>query len=213
MSRKNDWFNEIFEDFNPEKWVFHWDADWGRRHRQSRRGGRGRGRSQMFESGEMKYVILALLREKPRHGYDVIKALEERMAGCYTPSAGTVYPTLQLLEDQGLVRSVETDGRKVYHLTPEGEAFLDEHRSVVDDILDRVRETLRHVAGGTMGELNEAFARLAGATYRGAWRQGPDDPRTTRIVTILRRAADEIRALDAEPVAGPTPQPSPTPGG
>lgn len=214
MGRRPDWFQEIFEDFNPDNWVFRWDADWGRRHRKGRPRGRGRsGRAQMFESGEMKYVILALLREKPRHGYDVIKALEERMGGCYTPSAGTVYPTLQLLEDQGLVRSVETDGRKVYHLTPEGEAFLDEHRSVVDDILNRVRETLRHVAGGTMGELNEAFARLAAAAYRGAWRRGPDDPLTSRIVTILRHAADEIRGLDREAGVEPEAEPAPAPGG
>ena len=72
----------------------------------------------MFESGEMKFVILRLLREKPRHGYEVMKALEEKFRGHYTPSAGTVYPTLQLLEDEGYVRAVDTDGKKVYHVTP-----------------------------------------------------------------------------------------------
>ena len=77
-----------------------------------------RRRNQMFESGEVKFVILRLLKEKPRHGYEVIKALEEKLAGYYTPSAGTVYPTLQLLEDEGYVRSVDTDGKKVYHVTP-----------------------------------------------------------------------------------------------
>src|SRR5215207_6450395 len=71
---------------------------------------RHRRRSQMFESGEVKFVILRLLKEKPRHGYEVIKALEEKLAGCYSPSPGTVYPTLQLLEDEGYVRAVETDG-------------------------------------------------------------------------------------------------------
>ena len=68
----------------------------------------------MFESGEVKFVILRLLKEKPRHGYEVIKALEEKLGGYYTPSAGTVYPTLQLLEDEGYVRAVETEGKKVY---------------------------------------------------------------------------------------------------
>src|SRR5437762_4232075 len=95
---------------------------------------RHRRRNQMFESGEVKFVILRLLREKPRHGYEIIKALEERMGGHYTPSAGTVYPTLQLLEDQGYVRAVETEGRRVYHITAEGEHFLDENRDVIDDI-------------------------------------------------------------------------------
>jgi DNA-binding PadR family transcriptional regulator len=155
------------------------------------RGSRRR-RSQMFESGEIKFVILRLLKEKPRHGYEVIKALEERMGGHYTPSAGTVYPTLQLLEDQGYVRGVDTEGRKVYHITPEGERFLDENRDVLDEILDRVRDTLRDVAGGSMGELNAAFARLAGLTYKQAWRRGPDHPAVARVVEILRRATEEI---------------------
>jgi hypothetical protein len=140
------------------------------------RGSRRR-RSQMFESGEIKFVILRL---------------EERMGGHYTPSAGTVYPTLQLLEDQGYVRGVDTEGRKVYHITPEGERFLDENRDVLDEILDRVRDTLRDVAGGSMGELNAAFARLAGLTYKQAWRRGPDHPAVARVVEILRRATEEI---------------------
>ncbi|HEU4648798.1 MAG TPA: PadR family transcriptional regulator [Gemmatimonadales bacterium] len=161
-------------------------AGWGPGPRGRRR------RGQMFESGEVKFVILRLLREKPRHGYDIIKALEERMGGHYSPSPGTVYPTLQLLEDQGLVRAVETDGRKVYHITPEGERFLDEHRDVIDDIFGRVRDTLRDVAGGSMGELNATFARLAANTYKRAWRRGPDDPAILRVVEILRRATDEI---------------------
>lgn len=156
-------------------------------------GGRGRfrRRQQMFESGEVKYVILRLLKEKPRHGYEVIKALEEKMGGWYTPSAGTVYPTLQLLEDQGYVRVVETEGKKVYHITAEGERFLEEHRDVVDDILDRVREAVRGFAGGSMGELNHAFARLAKLAYRDAWRGGSEET-VRQIIEILKRAAEEI---------------------
>ena len=92
--------------------------------------GRGRGRRQMFESGEIKFVILRLLKEKPRHGYEVIKALEEKMGGCYTPSPGTVYPTLQLLEDEGYVKGVDVGGKKVYEVTPEGDKYLEEHRDL-----------------------------------------------------------------------------------
>ncbi len=146
----------------------------------------------MFESGEVKFVILRLLREKPRHGYEIIKALEEKMGGCYTPSAGTVYPTLQLLEDQGYVRVVETEGRKVYHITPEGEAFLDENRDFIEDIFDRVRDTVRDFAGGSMGDLNSAFGRLTRVTFKRAWRMGPDHPAIRRVADILRRAADDI---------------------
>lgn len=160
------------------------------------RGSRRR-RKQMFESGEVKFVILRLLREKPRHGYDIIRELEDRLAGCYTPSAGTVYPTLQLLEDQGYVRAVEQDGKKVYHITPEGERFLDENAQVVEDIFERVRDTVRGFTGGRMGELHATFARLASVTYKRAWRYGPHHPAIDRVVDALRRAADEVeRAWD-----------------
>lgn len=155
---------------------------------------RGRRRRQMFEAGEIKFVILRLLREKPRHGYEVIKALEERMGGCYTPSAGTVYPTLQLLEDEGHVRGVETEGKRVYHITPEGERFLDEHRDRLEDIFDRVRETVRDYAGGAMGDVHRAFGRVAATTFRTAWRRGPDDPALRKVAEILGRAAAEIEA-------------------
>lgn len=155
-------------------------------------GPRGRRRNNLFESGEVKFVVLRLLKEKPRHGYDVIKGLEERMAGCYTPSAGTVYPTLQLLEDQGYVRVVEADGKKVYHITPEGERFLEENRGVLDEIFDRVRETVRDFAGGDMGEIHSAFGRVAKVTFGRAWRRGPEHPSLKQVAEILRKAADEI---------------------
>jgi DNA-binding PadR family transcriptional regulator len=149
-------------------------------------------RRQMFEAGEIKFVNLRLLKEKPRHGYEIIKALEERLAGCYTPSAGTVYPTLQMLEDQGHVRSSESSGKKVYEITPEGERYLEEHRDLLDEIVDRVRDTVRDFTGGALGELQGEFARLARGTFRNAWRRGPDDPAVRRVAEILKRAADEI---------------------
>ena len=147
-------------------------------------------RGQVFESGEMKYVILRLLREKPRHGYEIIKALEERFGGWYSPSPGTVYPTLQLLEDQGYVRVVETEGRKTYHITAEGEAFLDEHRDTIDEMFDRVRETVKDFAGGNMGELSQAFTRLAALAWRDAWKHGSG------------RRADQAHRRDSQPGRG-----------
>jgi DNA-binding PadR family transcriptional regulator len=190
---RDDWgLGDFFaERFGPNAFTFGFGRGW---HGRSGR----RRRTQMFESGEVKYVILRLLKEKPRHGYEIIKALEEKMAGCYTPSAGTVYPTLQLLEDQGYVRVVETDGKKVYHITPEGEAFLEEHRDVLEEIFDRVRDTVRDFAGGSMGELNSAFARLAAVSYKNAWRKGPGDPAIPRVVEILRKAAEEIEQVWAK---------------
>ena len=176
-------------------WGFPFGEGWGRgRPRRPRR------RQQMFESGEVKFVVLRLLKEKPMHGYEVMRALEERMAGCYTPSAGTVYPTLQLLEDEGYVRAVETEGKKVYHVTPEGERYLEQHRDLLDEILDRVRETVRDFTGGGVGEVQQAFAKLAGVTFKRAWRRGPDDPVLRRVAEILKKAAEDIeRAFEPNP--------------
>ena len=161
-------------------------------------GGRGKGprrRSQMFESGEIKFVILRLLKEKPRHGYEVIKALEEQMAGCYTASAGTVYPTLQLLEDEGYIKAVDTAGKKVYHITPEGERLLDENEDVLVDIGERIKEAVRGVAGGAVADVNTAFGLLAKRVFTDAWRSGPDSERTAKIAEILRRATADIEGL------------------
>jgi DNA-binding PadR family transcriptional regulator len=161
-----------------------------------RGGGRGHRRwGRWFEPGEMRLVILRLIREKPRHGYEIIKALEERTHGCYAPSAGTVYPTLQMLEDQGYVRIVEEDGKKVYHITPEGERHLDDNEDVLADIGDRLREAMRGVAGGAVGEVNAAFAKLTKRVFREAWRGGPDSERTAKIAEILRKAEADIEAL------------------
>lgn len=188
MNHRSDSWGEFFgAGFGPRAWSFGIPFGGPR--------GRGRGRRQMFESGEMKFVILRLIKEKPRHGYEIIKALEERMGGCYVPSAGSVYPTLQLLEDQGYVKVVETEGKKVYHITAEGEAFLEENRSTLDDILDRVKDAVHGFAGGSMADLNQSFAHLARMTYKKAWQAGPDDEKTRRIVEILKRTVAEVQAV------------------
>ncbi len=106
----------------------------GGRHRHF--GGRGR----VFEQGDLRYVILQLIADKPSHGYEIIKAIEEKLAGAYAPSPGVVYPTLTLLEELGFV-TVEADGgKKLYTLTPEGAAALAENRATVDAIFSRMRD-------------------------------------------------------------------------
>lgn len=80
----------------------------------------------MFERGDLKYALLDLLKERPKHGYEMMKELEERMGGFYAPSAGAIYPTLQLLEDRGWVTSEPVEGKKVYKITPEGAKAADE---------------------------------------------------------------------------------------
>jgi len=108
-----------------------------RHHRKGRRFGlRG---DRPFNYGEFRLLALAMIGEEPRHGYELMKAVEERMGGSYTPSPGVIYPTLSWLEDMGYV-SVETEqaNRKRYRITPEGEAFLTANRAPVDELRSRM---------------------------------------------------------------------------
>jgi DNA-binding PadR family transcriptional regulator len=158
-----------------------------------RRRGRPFGGGRMFEQGDLKYVILQLLDEKPRHGYEIIKALEERVGGMYSPSAGTVYPTLTLLEDLGYARvTVEEGGKKTYSITDEGRAYLAQNRSAVDDIFERITEFGSAFLSDAMMEVNRAFKDVGRATYRGAPRVFRDKETVARIKASLERAAREI---------------------
>ena len=131
---------------------------------------RGRGGprgSRMFDQGDLKYVILQLLSEKPRHGYEVIKAIEERFGGAYSPSPGTVYPTLTMLEDMGYAKvTPEGNGKKVYEITDEGRTYLADNRPAVDDIFARISEFAQRIFGEPMMQVHRAFKDLGAAVYR-----------------------------------------------
>jgi len=144
----------------------------------------------------MKYVILKLLNEKPMHGYEVMKALEDRLRGCYSPSPGTVYPTLQWLEDESLVKSREVEGKKVYEITDAGRKFLREHRDIIDEIFDRVKEAVDETLGGGMDEVNRSVGRLVKEVYRRAWR-AEDQAERKRVVDVLKRATQELENLSS----------------
>src|SRR5208282_2720120 len=111
-------------------------------------GGRAFGMGRKLASVDLQLLILELLAEKPRHGYEIIKALEERSKGFYVPSPGMVYPALTYLEEIGHA-TVETEGaRKLYHLTDPGRAYLEEHREEADALFaqfTRVGERLEHM--------------------------------------------------------------------
>jgi DNA-binding PadR family transcriptional regulator len=105
----------------------------------ARFGGRGAGR--IFEGGDLKYVLLQLIAEKPRHGYELMKAIEEKLNGAYSPSPGLIYPTLTLLEEMGYATVSTTDGsKKLYTITDEGRKFLEEKKSTVDAVFERMNE-------------------------------------------------------------------------
>src|ERR1700754_4139556 len=98
-----------------------------------RRGGRG---GRFFEHGDLRLVILALLAEQPRHGYEIIKAIEERLGGAYSPSPGVVYPTLTWLEELGYAALVEdaSSSKKLYSATPEGLEYLEKNKGQVEGL-------------------------------------------------------------------------------
>ncbi|MFA6267181.1 MAG: helix-turn-helix transcriptional regulator [Pseudolabrys sp.] len=93
----------------------------------------------MFDYGDLRMLLLAMIAESPRHGYELIKAIEERLGGSYSPSPGVIYPTLAWLDDMGYAAiDVEDSGRKKYRITPEGEGFLAANRAAVDELLARL---------------------------------------------------------------------------
>ena len=182
--RKGGWGWGSFDGFGSEFW-----GPRGRHHR----GRMGR----MFEQGDLKYVILRLLEEKPRHGYEIIKELEDRFGGAYSPSPGTVYPTLTMLEDLGYAKARDDEGgRKVYEITPEGAAYLKEHSSTVDSIFERIARFMEGFLDTPMMEVNNAFRRVARSAYGGASRNVSDAERLAKIREILDRAANELEQLD-----------------
>lgn len=94
----------------------------------------------LFEKGDLKYVILDLLKEKPSYGYEIIRAMEDSFHGFYSPSAGSIYPTLQMLDDMGYASSSEHDGKKIYTISEEGKQFLKVHQEDINRIQAQMKE-------------------------------------------------------------------------
>ena len=128
-----------------------------RRHGQGGRSGLGR----FFAHGDLRLVILHLIAEKPRHGYEIIKAIEEQVGGAYSPSPGVVYPTLTLLEELGHATVSPGDGAKKLHaITTEGRAYLDAYHPAVNALLARMQEAGRVHGGGPVPQIVRAMENL-----------------------------------------------------
>ena len=181
----------------------------GGRHRFGRgghgffgRGGDDFPGARRLSSQDLQLVILALLADKPAHGYELIKIIEERSEGFYTPSPGVIYPALTYLEEVGHASVAQDGGRKLYSITPQGEAFLAEQRGTADAILqalsrigrrmDEVREAFAGVSdldADASDELHRARHNLKQALRS---KHGSDSAEARRIAGILERAAAEI---------------------
>ncbi len=173
-------------------WIFDWDFGMGPR----KRGKRGRGpRRRFFRQGEVRLALLSLIDEEPAHGYELMKRLTDRSGGMYEASAGTIYPVLQLLEDEGLVRVQETEGKKVYHITEDGRRELDQHGEQVERIWKRAegwKDWGVHM-GPETAEIWGSWGRLTKAAFRAASRADLDETEKIRkILDQARRALDEV---------------------
>ena len=166
------------------------------RHRGFGHGGRGGGMrhgrpGRMFQHGDLRLLILALIAEAPRHGYEIIREIEARLGGAYAPSPGVVYPTLTMLEELGLVTAQATEGNKrQFTVTEAGTAHLAENQATVDAIFARIED-----AGGP-GDFSprilRGMANLRFALKLRMARGGLDETGAQKIAAALDAAALEI---------------------
>jgi len=159
-------------------------------------GRRGRRARRMFEGGELRLVLLKLIADEPRHGYDLIRAIEELTGGEYAPSPGVVYPTLTLLQDMGLVEEAAVEGpRKPFQATDEGRAHLEERSEEVEALFERLEEIKprsENMAGPAIGR---AVKKLRTALSHRVRREGLNEELLHEIAAILDEAAQKIERI------------------
>jgi DNA-binding PadR family transcriptional regulator len=149
----------------------------------------GRGGHRLFEHGDLRLVALALLGEKPRHGYDIIKEIETRIGGGYAPSPGVIYPLLTMLEEIGAVRLEAADGgKKLYALTPTGEAEVAENKAHIDALFARIAMAREQASAGRAPQIVRAMENLRMA-LRLRFEQGAIGEREAQAIAAALDAA------------------------
>jgi DNA-binding PadR family transcriptional regulator len=167
------------------------------RHRHERDGqdshGRERGgRRRLFYHGELRLVVLAMIAEQPRHGYEIIKEIEDRVAGTYSPSPGVIYPTLTMLEELGHATVAQSDGKKLYFITPAGAADLAANQTALDGALARMRSVRAANSGGPAPDIIRASENLKLALRLRLGRGPLTEEQIRAIATALDTAAVTI---------------------
>jgi len=183
---------------------------WGRHHRHGMGGGRhGMGGGDMMRAGRMlaqgdlRLLALALIAEQPRHGYEIIKVLEEKTEGWYAPSPGIVYPTLTYLEEAGYVTAQADGAKRLYTITGEGRAYLEENRAFVDAVLERLDAVGERMRSRRSDEDNDGrrgarVPRLVQAALENlrdvtVGRLKDNGDTEAKVVEVLARAAAELK--------------------
>lgn len=184
----------FFKRFHDHHGGRHAHGMFGREHgpHGHRHGGGGR-LGRMFDHGDLRLVILQLIAEKPRHGYELIKAIEEKTGGAYSPSPGVVYPTLTLLEELGQITVQPGEGaRKLHTITPEGEAFLAANRAGLAAITGKLEAVSAAYGGGQAPQLQRAVENLKLALRLRVSRGPLSEEQVRRIAAVLDAAATDI---------------------
>lgn len=154
---------------------------------RGREGGRG---GRMFEQGALRIVMLHLLQEKPRHGYEVIKAIEQLVGGGYSPSPGVVYPTLTLLEEMGLASvQAEEGGKKLYRITAEGEVHLQDNAQMLQQVLRKFELRRQEHPDTESPELRRAVQNFRAAVFARLSKGNLSKEELYAIVDIIDKAA------------------------
>jgi DNA-binding PadR family transcriptional regulator len=158
-------------------------------------GGHGPRGPKMFDAGAMRYVVLHLIAEKPRHGYELIKEIESLAGGGYAPSPGAIYPLLAMLLDLGQIDSIAEGNKKLHAITDDGRAYLEENRQLVDAVLAR----LANAGGEARDDVRAVLHGLKHAVME-QYRAGPADAaRRDHIRAILQDATAAVNALADTP--------------
>ena len=184
-------------NFGPGGFRFDFGDEAGDRGFRGGGGGRGpRGRRRMFGSGELRLVLLKLIADEPRHGYDLIRAVEELTGGEYAPSPGVVYPTLTMLADMGLIEEVAAEGsRKAFAVTEEGKAHLDENKDAVEALFERLAEAFPPRDSKSHPPIGRAIRNLMNALGHRVSHDGFDEALVHEITEILDEAAQRIERV------------------
>lgn len=156
--------------------------------------GRGGRPKRLFDYGELRLLILAMIAARPRHGYEIIKEIGDRFEGDYIPSPGVVYPTLSWLEDMGyIVIDPDENGRKLSRMSPEGEAFLVVNRQAADELL--IREMPQGRRPGIPAEIEAAMDTLKAAMRKRMEKSTSDETDIAVISAAILAAAQSITEI------------------
>ena len=147
----------------------------------------------MFEQGDLKFVVLALIAEQPRHGYEIIKEIEHRVGGAYAPSPGVIYPLLTMLEELGLVELSASEGaKKLFAITEQGKAELETNKANVDALFARIASARESFSSGRAPQIVRAVENLRLA-LRLRMERGPlSEAEVETVAAALDSAAQAI---------------------